>query len=762
MADADTVGGHAFISYVREDADRADELHELLQAAGVAVWRDTDDLLPGEDWQMVIRRAISKDSLVFLACFSQESASRDKTFQNEELVLAVEQLRRRPPDEPWLIPVRFDDCQIPDRDIGAGRTLASIQRADLFGSRRDKEAARLVAAVQRILGSRDGLKGSRRRGAAVPENEPLKAQDVESLHPREVARRLKQMQPAAAVLVLARAPAAASAEVLDVLLGENEALTVRILAHAHESKTRALIAAMTSPEWLQELPAAADAIDRCERNLRALLGEATDELSHAGPSRAGTHGYRRDFENGQIHWSRRGGAAATAGLIGERYRELGGAADGPLGFPLTGEGDAEPCTESGTTGRFQRFEASSGHQRDTRDDAGAAFGATIYWSPKNGAHPTWGSIGELHEAQGGTGRWLGFPRSGEIQTGPSKRDDGNGTTGVYQKFEGGSMYYSDKTGAIAVPAPIDGHLRYQHKGATSPLGFPVSPLMPAGPSPYGAEGQYQRFEGKWDYPEDILRYWTERESPGGATIYTSQAHGTHCVGWGNGILYERLAGTTSWLGFPTSDSSAHRSASGEYHLQEFEGGVIIWSKAQGSVAVPKATIEHMNQQAGLRDYLGLPLKRPGKSAGEEPFQFFENGVITRRDGATEAWIPASTLRGPDPQDVDLLKLDCSAETAIPGQTITLEYAIQSRLDHPVLVVLGATLVAANRDEYFDEATDRHVNLTPGEATYRRRFQVPPDTPEGSYRLTGAAWYPSSGSQVLARIDCPFPVAVHSP
>jgi len=84
MAEADATGGHAFISYVREDAAPADELQELLQAAGVRVWRDTVDLFPGEDGDP---GAISADSLVFLACFSRESASREKTFQNEELCL---------------------------------------------------------------------------------------------------------------------------------------------------------------------------------------------------------------------------------------------------------------------------------------------------------------------------------------------------------------------------------------------------------------------------------------------------------------------------------------------------------------------------------------------------------------------------------------------------------------------------------------------------------------------------------------------------
>jgi hypothetical protein len=32
-----------------------------------------------------------------------------------------------------LIPVRFDDCEIPAWDLGAGRTLADVNYIDLFG-----------------------------------------------------------------------------------------------------------------------------------------------------------------------------------------------------------------------------------------------------------------------------------------------------------------------------------------------------------------------------------------------------------------------------------------------------------------------------------------------------------------------------------------------------------------------------------------------------------------------------------------------------
>jgi hypothetical protein len=118
------------------------------------VWRDTADLWPGEDWRAKIRQAITGNALVFIACFSRKAVERSKTYQREELLLGIDQLRLRRPDVPWLIPVRFDECIIPDYDLGGGRTLASIQRVDLFGTRSDESARRLVTTVLRLLGRR--------------------------------------------------------------------------------------------------------------------------------------------------------------------------------------------------------------------------------------------------------------------------------------------------------------------------------------------------------------------------------------------------------------------------------------------------------------------------------------------------------------------------------------------------------------------------------------------------------------------------------
>lgn len=155
MANRENVAGHVFISYVREDSHRVDWLQVALEAAGIPVWRDTANLWPGEDWRANIRRAITNDALVFVACFSQLSLGRHQSYQNEEVLLAIEQLRQRRPEESWFIPVRFDECVIPDYDIG-GRTLASIQCADLFGDNAEEGMARLVEAILRILQRESG------------------------------------------------------------------------------------------------------------------------------------------------------------------------------------------------------------------------------------------------------------------------------------------------------------------------------------------------------------------------------------------------------------------------------------------------------------------------------------------------------------------------------------------------------------------------------------------------------------------------------
>ena len=120
-----------FISYVRENAEIVDRLYQDLKAHGIQVWLDRNDIDPGDRWEQAIRRAIQQGAF-FIACFSKEYNARDRTYMNEELTLAIDVLRQRPTDQIWFIPVKLNECRIPDRDIGGGETLQVFQDVNLY------------------------------------------------------------------------------------------------------------------------------------------------------------------------------------------------------------------------------------------------------------------------------------------------------------------------------------------------------------------------------------------------------------------------------------------------------------------------------------------------------------------------------------------------------------------------------------------------------------------------------------------------------
>ena len=134
---------YVFISYVRENAAQVQRLCDELTKQGIKVWRDRNELTPGTRWKQAIRRAISEGAF-FIACFSQEYNARQQTFMNNELTLAIEELRQRPGDQAWFIPIKLSDCDIPDRDIGGGETLQDIQWVELYDNWDD--------GIQRIIG----------------------------------------------------------------------------------------------------------------------------------------------------------------------------------------------------------------------------------------------------------------------------------------------------------------------------------------------------------------------------------------------------------------------------------------------------------------------------------------------------------------------------------------------------------------------------------------------------------------------------------
>lgn len=123
----------AFMSYVRNDTEVVTKLKIDLERNEIDIWIDTEKLLPGVRWRDEIREAI-KNGDYFIACISRNYLMKKKSYMNEELTIAIEELRLRPTERLWFIPVLLDPVEIPKRPIGAGETLQDIQHVELFTS----------------------------------------------------------------------------------------------------------------------------------------------------------------------------------------------------------------------------------------------------------------------------------------------------------------------------------------------------------------------------------------------------------------------------------------------------------------------------------------------------------------------------------------------------------------------------------------------------------------------------------------------------
>ncbi len=100
-----------FLSYAREDLEKACLLRNDLVERNVNVWFDKNDLKPGK-WQPQIRKAIV-GSQYFLICLSEAAIRKlgdQPSYQDEELELAFDIAQAQDAHSFTIIPVRLEDC----------------------------------------------------------------------------------------------------------------------------------------------------------------------------------------------------------------------------------------------------------------------------------------------------------------------------------------------------------------------------------------------------------------------------------------------------------------------------------------------------------------------------------------------------------------------------------------------------------------------------------------------------------------------------
>jgi hypothetical protein len=115
-----------FVSYATPDLASVDAIVQLLDSAGLRTWFDKKDLSGGQDWEYEIRKKLEAASLT-LICLSTHAVDR-KGFFHKEMRYAVEEALKLPKDKVFIMPVRLNDCPIPD-DIRRWHTLNLFERS---------------------------------------------------------------------------------------------------------------------------------------------------------------------------------------------------------------------------------------------------------------------------------------------------------------------------------------------------------------------------------------------------------------------------------------------------------------------------------------------------------------------------------------------------------------------------------------------------------------------------------------------------------
>jgi hypothetical protein len=102
------IPGSIFLSYASEDRTVVDALRRDLEAAGVDVWFDRQQLEAGDDYEAKIKRNIENASL-FVPILSQATLTARRRFFRIEWDHAEKIAVQVPPSQRYIIPVAIDD-----------------------------------------------------------------------------------------------------------------------------------------------------------------------------------------------------------------------------------------------------------------------------------------------------------------------------------------------------------------------------------------------------------------------------------------------------------------------------------------------------------------------------------------------------------------------------------------------------------------------------------------------------------------------------
>jgi hypothetical protein len=113
-----------FLCYAHNDkADVYKLYNRIAKEVGIDTWFDAENILPGQDWEQEIRKAILGSDVIVI-CLSRQF-NRLGGYRQKELKIALEKAGLLLDSEIFIIPLRLEKCALPKR-------LRRWQCVDLF------------------------------------------------------------------------------------------------------------------------------------------------------------------------------------------------------------------------------------------------------------------------------------------------------------------------------------------------------------------------------------------------------------------------------------------------------------------------------------------------------------------------------------------------------------------------------------------------------------------------------------------------------
>ena len=130
-----------FLCHASQDKPAVRELYQrLLAVSWIDPWLDEEKLIPGQDWNLEIEKAVEESDAV-IVCISSVSIAKEGYVQ-KELRRVLDMALEKPEGAIYVIPVRLDECPLP-------RQLRDRQALDFFPeARRDAAFARLQLSLK--------------------------------------------------------------------------------------------------------------------------------------------------------------------------------------------------------------------------------------------------------------------------------------------------------------------------------------------------------------------------------------------------------------------------------------------------------------------------------------------------------------------------------------------------------------------------------------------------------------------------------------